>query len=159
MTNDNPLKVLVVDDTIVYRKIVSDVLSEVPNVEVVGSAHNGKIALAKIASLKPDLLTLDIEMPDTDGLETLARMRTEAPDVGAIMLSSLTQEGSEMTLKALELGAFDFIPKPQEGTIEENTKVVRDALIPMLKAFYRYKEIRSILCSKISVCSFIRSSC
>jgi two-component system chemotaxis response regulator CheB len=72
-------------------------------------------------------------------------MNTVAPDVGAIMLSSLTHEGGEMTLKALELGAFDFIPKPQEGSIEENTEGVRTALVPMLKAFTRHKEIRSIL--------------
>jgi len=148
MTTSNPLRVLVVDDTVVYRKIVSDLLSEVPDVEVVGSAHNGKIALAKIASLKPDLLTLDIEMPEMDGLETLKRMKTEAPDVGAIMLSSLTHQGSEMTLKALELGAFDFIPKPQDGTIKENIEAVKTVLIPMLRAYARHKEIRSILRGK-----------
>jgi len=113
MANHNPLRVLVVDDTVVYRKIVSDVLSEVPEVEVVGSAHNGKIALAKIASLKPDLLTLDIEMPEMDGLETLMRMKTVGTDVSAIMLSSLTLEGSEMTLKALELGPL--IPMAMAG--------------------------------------------
>ncbi|MBW1695865.1 MAG: chemotaxis response regulator protein-glutamate methylesterase [Deltaproteobacteria bacterium] len=148
MTTSNTLRVLVVDDTVVYRKIVSDLLSEVPDVEVVGSAHNGKIALAKIASLKPDLLTLDIEMPEMDGLETLKRMKAEVPDVGAIMLSSLTHQGSEMTLKALELGAFDFIPKPQDGTIKENIEAVKTVLIPMLRAYARHKEIRSILRGK-----------
>jgi len=65
--NDRPLKVLIVDDTIVYRKIVTDVLSDLPDVEVVGTAHNGKAAITKITSLKPDLLTLDIEMPEMDG--------------------------------------------------------------------------------------------
>lgn len=148
MMDNDLLKVMVVDDTVVYRKIVSDVLSEVPDVEVVGTAYNGKSALSRMASLNPDLITLDIEMPEMDGLETLERMQTEAPYVGAIMLSSLTQKGGEMTMKALELGAFDFIPKPQAGSMEENQNAVRDALIPMLKAFARHKEIKTILKSK-----------
>lgn len=148
MTNDTLLRVLVVDDTVIYRKIVSDVLAEVPGVEVVGTAFNGKSAMARIAALKPDLLTLDIEMPEMNGIETLQRMRTAAPDVGAIMLSSLTQEGGEMTMMALELGAFDFIPKPQSGSMEENTRAVRDALVPMLRAYSRHKEIKNILRGK-----------
>lgn len=145
MTNDRPLKVLVVDDTVIYRKIVTDVLSELPYVEVVGAAHNGKAALSKIAALKPDLLTLDIEMPEMNGLEVLAHIKTAAPNVGAIMLSTLTQEGGEMTMKALELGAFDFIPKPQESSISKNTEAIKSAIAPMLKAFARHKEIKSIL--------------
>jgi len=148
MTPENPLKVLVVDDTVVYRKIVSDVLSALPGIEVVGTAFNGKTALSRIATLHPDLLTLDIEMPEMNGLETLEQMRKTAPDVGAIMLSSLTREGGELTLRALELGAFDFITKPQEGSMEDNTRAVHDAILPMLKAFARHKEIRAILKGK-----------
>lgn len=150
MKNDRPIRVLVVDDTIVYRKIVSDVLAEFPNVEVVGTANNGKIAMSKIASLKPDVLTLDIEMPEMNGLEVLACMKTEFQDVGAIVLSTLTQEGSNMTIKALELGAFDFIPKPQAGTMEENRQAIGDSLGPMLKAFDRRQDIRRILKGKSS---------
>lgn len=148
MLGNNTLKVMVVDDTVVYRKIVSDVLSGIPNVEVVGTAYNGTSALSRMASLNPDLITLDIEMPEMDGIETLERMQTEAPDVGAIMLSSLTQKGGDMTMRALNLGAFDFIPKPQAGSMEENQKAVEDALIPMLKAFARHREIKTILKSK-----------
>jgi len=145
MIKDNPIRVLVVDDTVIYRKIVSEVLADLPNVEVVGTAYNGKVALSRIHSLKPDLLTLDIEMPEMDGLETLERMKTEAPDVGAVMLSSFTQRGGDLTMKALELGAFDFVPKPQKESIGENTKAVKDALAPILKAFARRREIRRIL--------------
>ncbi len=145
MINDKLLRVLVVDDTVVYRKIVSDVLAELPDVEVVGTASNGKIAMSKIATLKPDLLTLDIEMPEMDGLEVLARIKAETPDIDAIMLSSLTQKGSDMTIKALELGAFDFVPKPQSGSSEENKKAIAVALAPMLKAFARRQLVRSIL--------------
>jgi two-component system chemotaxis response regulator CheB len=128
---------MVVDDTVVYRKIVSDVLADIPGVEVVGTAHNGKAALLKIRTLRPELLTLDIEMPEMSGLELLERMKTEAPDVGAIMLSTLTQEGGAMTMRALELGAFDFIPKPQSGNMAGNKAAVMQALTPLLRAFRR----------------------
>ena len=139
------LRIMVVDDTVVYRKIVSDVLLELPDVEVVGTAHNGKAALLKIKTLKPDLLTLDIEMPEINGLEVLQQLQTEAPEVGAIMLSTLTQQGGAMTMRALELGAFDFIPKPQSGTMADNKKAVKEALGPMLKAFARCRQIKSRL--------------
>lgn len=143
-----PLKVLVVDDTVVYRKIVSDVLSEFPDVEVVGTAHNGKAALLKIKTLQPDLLTLDIEMPEMNGIEVLDQIRKNKMQVGAVMVSTLTQKGGAMTMRALELGAFDFIPKPQSGTsIAENREVVKAALEPILKAFNRNKDIKNLLSS------------
>ena len=139
------LRVLVVDDTIVYRKIVSDILSELPGVEVVGAANNGKIALSKMACLEPDLITLDIEMPEMNGLEVLERIKTQSPEVGAIVLSTLTRKGSALTIQALELGAFDFIPKPQGGSAEENRTAIKGVLAPMLRAFARRREIRDIL--------------
>jgi two-component system, chemotaxis family, protein-glutamate methylesterase/glutaminase len=143
--NAPPLKVLVVDDTVVYRKIVTDVLADLPDVEVVGTAHNGKAAMYKIRTLQPDLLTLDIEMPEMTGLEVLQQLAAEAPRVGAIMLSTLTQEGGAMTMRALELGAFDFIPKPQSGTMAENKVAVKNSLAPILKAFSRSRQIRDCL--------------
>lgn len=72
------LRVLVVDDTIVYRKAVSDIIEEIPGVELAGVAHNGKIALAKVKTLKPDILTLDIEMPVMNGIEVLAELKKES---------------------------------------------------------------------------------
>lgn len=144
---DRPLKVLVVDDTVVYRKIVKDVLSELPGVEVVGTAHNGKAALLKINILQPDLLTLDIEMPEMNGLEVLDQIRKNNFQVGAVMLSTLTQKGGAMTMRALELGAFDFIPKPQSGTMSRNKEVIKSALEPILKAFSRTKGVKSLLSS------------
>lgn len=137
------LRIMVVDDTVVYRKIVSDVLSEIPGVDVVGTAHTGKAALFKIRTLQPDLLTLDIEMPEMNGLELLERLQTDAPQVGAIMLSTLTHEGGAMTMRALELGAFDFIPKPQSGTMTENKIAVKNALEPILQAFVRSRRIQT----------------
>ena len=140
-----PLKALVVDDTIVYRKIVGDVLSAIPGIKVVGTANNGKIAMSKIKTLKPDIITLDIEMPEMNGLDVLKRLIDEAPDIKTIMVSTLTREGGEMTIKALELGAFDFIPKPLEGTMKENTDKIFEALVPIVKVLKRKFEIKSIL--------------
>lgn len=139
------LRILVVDDTIVYRKIISDVLKEIPGVEVVGSAHNGKIALSKIASLKPDLVTLDIEMPQMSGIEVLEALQDIPDSPPAIMLSTLTHRGSDMTIKALELGAFDFISKPDSGTMAENMIKVRTAMEPIIAAFKRQHQIRTML--------------
>jgi two-component system chemotaxis response regulator CheB len=147
--NDRPLKVLIVDDTIVYRKIVSDVLSDLPDVQVVGSAHNGKAAITKIASLKPDLLTLDIEMPEMNGLEVLEYIKDKNLGVGAVILSTLTHEGGEMTMRALDLGAFDFILKPQEGSMAENTEALKKSILPILKAFSRRNEIKQLLKGEI----------
>jgi len=145
MDNTKSLKVLVVDDTIIYRKIVSDILAEIPDIEVVRTASNGKIALSKIATLEPDLITLDIEMPEVNGIEVLAHIRKEKWDVGAIVLSALTHEGGDMTITALELGAFDFIPKPDSGTMAENRAAIKNILINMLKAFQRRQDIKNIL--------------
>jgi len=137
MFSPKNLRVLVVDDTIVYRKAVSDIIEEIPGVELAGVAHNGKIALAKIQSLKPDILTLDIEMPQMNGIEVLQEIQKNRLGVGAIMLSTLTAEGSEMTMRALELGAFDFILKPQSKNQIEGKKEIRASLEPILKAFAR----------------------
>ena len=84
------VKVLVVDDTIFYRKILTDVLSVFPYVEVVGTANNGEIALSRIKSLKPDILTLDVEMPNKNGLEVLAEIQEQGLDVDCLMVSSKT---------------------------------------------------------------------
>ncbi|MBF0228567.1 MAG: chemotaxis response regulator protein-glutamate methylesterase [Desulfamplus sp.] len=133
------IKVLVVDDTIVYRKIVSDVLKEMPDVELVGVASNGKTAISRIVALKPDIVTLDIEMPEMNGIEVLEYIKENSIPTSAVMLSTLTQRGSDMTIKALELGAFDFISKPDKGTMAENMVKVRESLAPIINAFKRQK--------------------
>ena len=139
------LKVLVVDDTIFYRKIVSDVLSKFPDVEVVGTASNGQIALSRIKSLKPDLITLDVEMPVLDGLGVLEVIKKECLDVGVIMVSTLTTRGSKITMKALELGAFDFVTKTDRDDPEENFKALHLALLPRVRAYARRLEFRKSL--------------
>ncbi|BDV01336.1 chemotaxis response regulator protein-glutamate methylesterase 1 [Thermodesulfomicrobium sp. WS] len=143
-----PIRVLVVDDTIMYRKVVSDILAEVPDVEVVGTANNGQIALSRIASVQPDLITLDVEMPVMNGLELLEEMQRRGLDVGVIMLSTLTKRGSEITLRALELGAFDFITKPDAEDREQAVRELRSALVPRIKAYAKRMEVRRLLRSR-----------
>ncbi len=140
-----PLRVLVVDDTVIFRKILSDALTDLPGVEVVGSAHHGKMALDRIKTLQPDLVTLDIEMPEMGGLEVLQALRSSGSDVGVIMVSSFTRRGSELTIRALELGAFDFITKSTEGDYAHNRENIRSALAPLIKAYAQRREIHAIL--------------
>lgn len=144
------IKVLVVDDTIVYRKIVGDVLKAIPGVEVVGTANNGKIALSKIKTLKPDLVTLDIEMPEMSGIEVLEELGRHPSPPKVIMLSTLTREGSEMTIKALELGAFDFVPKPDAGTMADNLLKVKQAIEPIVNTLKRQQSGRLPLRPRIT---------
>ncbi|MBU0973579.1 MAG: chemotaxis response regulator protein-glutamate methylesterase [Proteobacteria bacterium] len=144
------LKVVVVDDTIVYRKIVGDVLKAIPGVEVVGTANNGKIALSKIAAFSPDLITLDIEMPEMNGIEVLQELHKLPSPPKVVMLSTLTREGSEMTIRALELGAFDFVPKPDDGTMAENMLKVKQALEPIVYALKRQQTTRFNLRTRLS---------
>jgi len=139
------LRVLVVDDTVTFRKILGDALVEIAGVEVVGIAHHSKMALARIQSLHPDLLTLDIEMPEMDGLEVLEAIRAQKMDVGVITVSTFTRRGCEMTIRALELGAFDFITKASKGDYNQNREAIRSALAPLIKAYSQYRNIRSVL--------------
>jgi len=134
-------KVLVVDDTIFYRKIISDVIEDLPDLEVVGTANNGQIALSRIRTLKPDLITLDVEMPIMNGLVLLENIIKEQLKVDVIMLSSKTLNGSEATVKALELGAFDFITKPDDSSADANRNAITKDLSRVLQSFKRSKEI------------------
>ncbi len=142
------IKVLIVDDTVVYRKIVSDILSDIPEVQVVGTANNGKIAISRIQILKPDLLILDVEMPEVDGLGVLEHIKENSLDIKAIMLSSFTQDGSQRTIKALELGAFDFISKPETDSMDQSRQAVRTSLVSVIKSFVRHAALSNILKGK-----------
>ncbi|MBZ5728843.1 MAG: chemotaxis response regulator protein-glutamate methylesterase [Acidobacteriia bacterium] len=139
------LRVLVADDTVVFRHAISQALAGMPGVEVVGTAANGRLALARMAELKPDLVTLDIEMPEMNGIQVLEAMKAAGSRAGVIVVSSLTARGGEMTVRALELGAFDFLTKPEGGGGEQSLALLRTSLLPMVEAFSRRREIRSIL--------------
>ena len=141
----NRIRALVVDDTALFRKILTDALHAIPGVEVVGTAHNGREALAMMTSLKPDIATLDIEMPEMNGIEVLEALKGKRSETVIIVVSTLTRQGSELALRALELGAFDFIAKPQTGTLTENREAIGIALTPLVQTLARRKEIKDIL--------------
>ncbi|CAA9357394.1 MAG: Chemotaxis response regulator protein-glutamate methylesterase CheB [uncultured Nocardioidaceae bacterium] len=129
------IRVLVVDDSVVIRRLLSDVLSEDDRLEVVGTAANGKVALAKIPQLNPDLITLDVEMPVMDGLTTLRELRRLHPRIPVIMFSTLTEKGARTTLDALELGASDYVAKPANvGSVMQSMAAVRAELVPKVVA-------------------------
>lgn len=136
------IRVLVVDDSVVVRKFVTDVLGEDRAIEVVGSAANGRIALSKIPVLKPDLVTLDIEMPELNGIETLRQLRKDYPKLPVIMFSTLTERGAAATFQALALGANDYVTKPANvGSISAAQQSIREELIPRIKALVAPKAI------------------
>lgn len=145
------LRVLVVDDTSLYRVMLTAILSEIQDVEVVGSAANGRMALAKVAQLKPDLITLDVEMPEMDGIEALRQLRKDAPEVGVIMVSARTQKGAEVTVQALELGAFDFVAKPTGKDLKTNKEILRAHLGQIVRAFLTRHAVRSLMRGKAVV--------
>ena len=138
-------RVLVVDDSAVFRRIVTEALTGLPEVEVVGSASNGRLALSRLESVRPDLLTVDIEMPEMNGIELLQAINESGSPAGTIVLSSLTRRGGELTMRALELGAFDFLTKPEATNPAAGIAELRNRLAPMLRAFQRKREIRSLL--------------
>ena len=137
----SPIRVLVVDDTVIVRKLVSDVLGADPDITVAGVAANGSIALQKVATAAPDLVVLDVEMPVMDGLATLRALRAEYPHLPVIMFSSLTERGAATTLDALALGARDYVAKPTNTRgILDAKEQVRDHLVPKVKAFGRTRK-------------------
>lgn len=127
------IRVLVVDDSAIMRKLITDILKKDPQIEVVGQAENGKKAIELAKALKPDVITLDIEMPEMDGLTALRFLKREVPSARVIMFSSLTQEGARATLEALSLGAFDFVPKPSTKSFLESVKKIEEELLPKIK--------------------------
>jgi len=126
--------VLIVDDSAIMRKLITDILKKDPDIEVVGQASNGREAIEKAKQLKPEVITLDIEMPEMDGLTALSILKKELPNSKIIMFSSLTQEGAKATLEALAKGAFDFVPKPSTKSFLESVKKIENELIPKIKA-------------------------
>ena len=133
--NMKPVRILVVDDSVVIRKLLSDTLSKDAAFEVVGTAGDGRIALAKISQLHPELIMLDIEMPVMNGLEALAEIRKSDHKIPVIMFSTLTERGAAATLEALSLGASDYATKPSNtGSPAVAIEQIRAELIPKIKA-------------------------
>ncbi|MEN1977007.1 protein-glutamate methylesterase/protein-glutamine glutaminase [Cellulomonas sp. P4] len=129
------IRVLVVDDSVVVRRLVTDSLSRDPDIEVVGFASNGRIALAKVEQLGPDLVTMDIEMPEMNGIEAVRALRRGRQTMPIIMFSTLTERGASATLDALVAGATDYVTKPANvGSVQESLDRVASELIPKIKA-------------------------
>ncbi|MGE0042045.1 MAG: chemotaxis response regulator protein-glutamate methylesterase [Vicinamibacterales bacterium] len=129
------IRVLVVDDAVVVRRLVTDALSAAPDIEIAGTAANGRIALQKIPQVNPDLVTLDVEMPELDGLGTLREIRKVWPRLPVIMFSTLTERGASTTLDALAAGASDYVTKPANvGSVTAGLQRVRDDLVPKIRA-------------------------
>ncbi|WP_342509502.1 chemotaxis response regulator protein-glutamate methylesterase [Sporosarcina sp. FSL K6-2383] len=127
MGTGNRKKALVVDDSAFMRKLISDFLSGHPNIEVIGTARNGKEAVEKVQTLKPDVVTMDVEMPIMNGLEALKEIMDKHP-VPIVMLSSTTKIGAENTILAMEYGAVDFVAKPG-GAISLNLHEVQGEIV------------------------------
>lgn len=128
------IRVLVVDDSVVIRRMVADALAADPAIEVAAAAADGRIALARIPQVNPDIVILDIEMPVMNGLEALAEMRKSYPRLPVIMFSTLTERGASATLDALSLGACDYVTKPSNvGGAALALERIREELIPKIK--------------------------
>ncbi len=129
------IRVLVVDDSVVIRRLVTDALAADPQIEVVGIAQNGRIALERVKQLAPDAVTMDIEMPDMNGIEAVRAIRRTHPRLPIVMFSTLTERGASATLDALAAGASDYVTKPSNvGSFAESQRNIREQLIPKLKA-------------------------
>src|SRR3954452_3105480 len=131
------VRVLVVDDSALMRKLLPQIIESDGHIQVVGTAMDGEFALKKIEELRPDVITLDLEMPRMDGLETL-RQITRRFKTPVIVVSALTTEGASATFKALALGAFDFVAKPRDAASAHMDEIAAD-LISKIKVAARTK--------------------
>ncbi len=127
-----PIRAIVADDSAFMRKVISDILGEDKEIQVVATCRDGREAVQKVLALRPDVLTLDVEMPNMNGLEALSEIMKKQP-TATVMLSALTRENAEETIKALELGAVDFVQKPG-GSISLDIGTLREEIIGKVKA-------------------------
>lgn len=133
--------IFIVDDAIVVRKALTDGLSRDSQLEVLGTASNGRLALAKLQTIHPDVILLDIEMPEMNGLEAIPEIRKILPLVPIIMFSTLTERGAEAMLDALTLGATDYVTKPSNMDMEATARSISQELIPKIKALCRLPSV------------------
>lgn len=134
MREDKKKRVLLVDDAVVVRKALSTAIGQDPLLEVAGTAVNGRVGLAKFVASRPDIVLLDIEMPEMDGLETVRELRKIDRRVPIIMFSSLTERGASVTLEALALGATDYVTKPSNIDGASTLEAITRELIPKIRA-------------------------
>ncbi len=131
-------KIFVVDDTSVIRMLLTKIINSAPDMEVVSTASNGRFALEKLKSIKPDLIILDQEMPEMDGMETLTHVLQVFPKMPVIMFSALSEKGGKFTLDALAKGAADYLSKPANmGSPEQATEYVSQQLLPKIRSLLK----------------------
>jgi two-component system chemotaxis response regulator CheB len=130
----DPIKVLIVDDSALMRNLIGKIIDQSRGLEIAGKAMNGAFALQKIPKLDPDIILLDLEMPQMNGIEFLKERKRLGMQIPVVILSSLAKRGAQITMEALSLGASDFIMKPS-GAISEDIHTVGDTIVQMLKAY------------------------
>ena len=126
------VRILIVDDSATYRHVLTRVVAEIPKTELVGTAANGRIALRKVDELTPDLVLLDVTMPDIDGVETLRQIKKKYPAIQAIMISGIDKANAKATLQSLEVGAMDFISKPTSNDLSASIEKLVTELKPLI---------------------------
>jgi two-component system, chemotaxis family, protein-glutamate methylesterase/glutaminase len=130
------VRVLVVDDSVVIRRMLTEILSSDPAIDVAGTASNGKLAIQKLTQIQPDVVVMDVEMPEMTGLEALPLIRKSHPRLPVIMFSTLTTRGGAATLDALALGATDYVAKPANlGSVQASIEAIKAELLPKVKTF------------------------
>lgn len=129
---NDKVKILVVDDSITYRQIMQAVITQITDAECIGTAASGQIALRKVALIQPDLVLLDVVMPDMDGVATLQQLKRDYPAVEAIMISSFNMNNAKQTLRSLQIGALDFIAKPNTTNAEQSISELVRYLQPFI---------------------------
>src|SRR2546423_7880468 len=142
------IRVLIVDDSAFMRKVLHSIISSDPQMEVVGEARDGRDAVAQSESLKPDVITMDINMPHVDGLQATELIMSSNPRP-IVIVSCESREGADITLKALELGAIDFIAKPSSG-IDLDMNTIREDLVKKLKMASKVRVVRTAARSKLA---------
>src|SRR2546430_10869585 len=141
------IRVLIVDDSAFRRKVVHSIISSDPQMEVVGEACDGRDAVGKSEELKPDVITMDINMPHVDGLQATELIMSSNPRP-IVIVSSESRDGADITLKALELGAIDFVAKPSSG-IDLDMNAVREELTRKLRMASKVRVVRTAVRSKL----------
>ncbi|HMV45508.1 MAG TPA: chemotaxis-specific protein-glutamate methyltransferase CheB [Leptospiraceae bacterium] len=143
MSEQKKITVIIVDDSDIYRTLVFKILSQSSEIEVISLARSGQLALPRVRHYKPDIVILDMEMPDLDGLKTLEIIRKDSPDTKVIMFCSKTPESAKQTIRALELGASDFVTKPEATSGESVDAYIEERLVAKIKAIGRYKPVKA----------------
>jgi two-component system chemotaxis response regulator CheB len=129
------VKALIVDDTVIYRKILTNAITAFPDLKVIGTAPSGEIALKKISFERPDIVFLDLHMPGMNGIETLKQLKNLYPEIAVVMISSISTRGTSDTIEALQIGAIDFIRKPDGNDMHKNTEQLHNDIKSLLRFF------------------------